>query len=338
MTTTHSRSTNAGKGWSFVTPDNVPIPGDVIRCVQELGIPIAKSTYDELWGHCPGHEKNTGFPDRNPNNWSILTEDRVTDKGKVIPAGTHHCFSCGYGGSFVKLVKDWTNCGWDDAVNWVKARGGILRVEKNLAPKPEKPKLRPVTEEELSAFVRPPLGVLARRYISQDAADRYGVLWEPEKRFFIFPIRHPDTGRLLGWQEKGPGHFKNVPYQVPKSTTLFGYHEFEGDYAVVVESPSDVPRLYSAGVSGPLGTYGVHVSEEQFELITNVTDTIIWALDNDKDGRKLMSTIKKKWSGRGVRNLFYNYGESLSKDPGEQGATEIWRSIRTAYSSPLAPF
>ena len=48
---------------------------------------------------------------------------------------------------------------------------------------------------------RPTPKALSARRIDLEAAQHYGVRWDPSDGAWILPIRHPD-GDLLGWQRK----------------------------------------------------------------------------------------------------------------------------------------
>lgn len=72
---------------------------------------------------------------------------------------------------------------------------------------------------------------------------------------WIIPIWSP-AGPLLGWQYKRLDIVANWPKKVKKSETLFGLRELReipatAHAVAIVESPLDVVRLASAGVTAP---------------------------------------------------------------------------------------
>jgi DNA primase len=325
MTTT-SRTRRLKKGW--LPKRTTPVPGNVLACLAELGIPILRVIGEEATGHCAMHYKRTGKDDRHPS-WSCNTE-----------TGVMNCFSCGYKGPFVQLVSDVLNVDWDEAVEWVRQRGGIERVNKilgrgqyieDLVPTRE---VRAYTEADLALFTLPPQEARRKRGLTRTSCEKYGVLWDPKRDMWITPIRD-ENGKLLGWQEKNERHFKNRPYSVEKSKSLFGFHLLQqGSTAIVIESPLDCPRVFSVGVEGAVSNFGAHISDHQMQMLLERCDFIIIARDNDKAGWTAARDIQQRYRGMGRRIGFWNYGDSSAKDPGEQSGEEI-RFGASNYLSPL---
>lgn len=325
MTGTRGTKSRLGKGWDALAN---PVPGDVLACLEELGVEVLRVSGDEALGRCPEHEKNTGSPDRHPS-WSCNTE-----------TGLYGCFSCKAGGRFVSLVQFMLACDISEAVAWVRARGSIERAKRRLSGDDErlKEKRRLVNEAELALYVDPPLGACSERLLDIEACQELGVLWDPREDMWILPIRDPETGKLWGWQEKNERYFSNQPYTVKKSLTLFGIDAFQGDLAILVESPLDVVRLRGLGFTGALASFGAKVSDEQMRLIRSRTRNLISALDNDKDGRKYSEEIVRQKYAHRFNLKFLNYDGIQAKDIGDMTADQIKQSIRTAVSSILMRF
>jgi DNA primase len=329
-----SRRTSSGtvrKGWDVLTSGS-PVPGNIPAALAELGIVLAREDHGEFYALCPGHRERTGKPDHHPS-WSVNEE-----------TGAHYCFACGFKGSFVSLVAYVLGLHTDEAVGWVRARGSIERARAVLERRTEPTPLavdtsKVVSEASLALCVPPPASALARRRLSPESAEHHGVLWDARRDCWVIPIRDPDGGRLLGWQEKNERYFRNRPRQVKKARTLFGADVFEpGSTAILVESPLDVLRLRTAGFPGGLSSYGVGVSQEQMRLIMDRTDTLIVALDNDRDGTKMCEEIRRGWGRRGLHLRYFNYTGTSAKDPGDMTDAEIGRAVDSAYSSVLARF
>jgi hypothetical protein len=257
---------------------------------------------------------------------------------------TGNCFSCGFRGPFVLLVEHMLKCDRDDAVGWIRARGGIERVKRTLD---ESKGLRLLTrdttlqinEASLALFVDPPAEALAKRGLSLASVQHYGILWDAAKDRWITPIRDPNTGKLWGWQAKNERYFSNFPKQVTKSQTLFGLEQFVEGPAIVIESPLDVPRIFTAGVEGGLSSYGAGVSEAQMKIVQAITDECIVGLDNDKDGTTYSRWLNDTY-GKSMILRFLNYADfdEEIKDPGNMTDDQILHSIDTAISSTLVRF
>lgn len=302
------------KGW--LPPRPTPIPSDVLAAMYDLGIDVLRVDGDEANAQCYAHFERVGKYDRHPS-WSCNTE-----------TGVFHCFSCGWKGPFVLLVSEVLGISWEEAAAWVRKRGGIQRVNKILgrgreegepAPERERPE---ITEADLALFTSPPEEARKQRGLSLPACEKYGILWDPTREMWIFPIRQAD-GKLLGWQEKNARHFRNQPFSVKKATTLFGFHLLQpGSTAVLLESPPDCARLLSVGVEGAVSSFGSAVSEIQMQMLFERCEHIVIAMDNDEAGWKSAKELKERYRGMGRRFSFYHY-TSAAKDPGEQTGPDI---------------
>lgn len=315
------------RGW--LQPRATPIPGDVLAALAELDIEIHRVIGEEATGRCAMHIQRTGTEDQHPS-WSCNLE-----------SGAFNCFSCHWRGSFVQLVSDVLEISWDDAVAWVRERGGIERVNKilgrgqyigDLVPEREVPVY---TEADLVLFTAPPREERMRRGLTAASCVKYSIVWDAEKEMWIFPIRDA-AGKLLGWQEKNERHFRNRPFSVEKGKTIFGYHLLvPGSTALLVESPPDCARIDSVGVRSAtaVSSFGSFVSDTQMQMLFDICKDVIIGMDNDKAGWDSARDLKKRYSGMGRRLRFYNYGESQAKDQGEQSGEEIRFGVDNALST-----
>jgi hypothetical protein len=302
------------------------IPGDVLAALDELGIQIIRVTGEEATARCHMHYGRTGKDDTHPS-WSCNVE-----------SGVFNCYSCGWKGTFPQIVCDVLGVSWDDAVEWVRQRGGIERVNKILGRGqyiddlvPEKPPVT-YTEADLALFTLPPARALTKRGLTVASCQEYGVLWDPSRGMWITPIRDAE-GSLLGWQEKNERYFRNRPYEVGKSKTVFGFHLLPpGGTAILLESPLDCLRLSSVGIPGAVSSYGAEVSDAQMQLLFGHCKLIVLALDNDRDGWKHAMELKRRYRGMGRRLAFYNYGDCDAKDPGDQSGDEIRYGVHRRLS------
>lgn len=305
-------------GWGST---GIPIPGDVLGALDELGIRVVKLGFGEAWALCPGHYERLGRENNKPNKWSIN-----------VDTGQHSCFSCGFSGSFVSLVQEVLDYERSDAEEWVRDRGGVERVRRYLqsASHSEQPvPRREWNESRLALFGDAPHYARERRRISEGSLKHYGVLWDEENSQWILPIRDPETFELWGYQEKSEdGYFGNRPARVHKSETLFGIDCFTGRTVILLESPLDCLRLYSAGIYGGVSSFGAKVSDAQMDLLFDIAEVIIIAMDNDEPGRAAARAIKEKYLRSGKTIKFINYDGIEGKDIGEPNVTD--RQIRQA--------
>lgn len=316
---------------------------DVNQALDALGIEYDERNH-EANALCPAHKARTGKEDNSPSWWINLD------------TGQHLCFSCGYKGNLAQLVcdvnefylKTWDNkyaYDYDLARAWLSEVSAIpieklLEMVKSLpnridaAPKPLE-----MSEARLALFEEPPAEALSLRNITEEAAQKYGVLWDTKKATWILPLREPHFNRLMGWQEKGTLHrtFFNRPAGLQRAKTLFGIENQTDGTTIVVESPLDCLRIHSAGFPGAVATCGTSLSEDQIKLL-RYSDRIICAFDNpnvDKAGRKASEEMRKFGRKYGLNLFFFNYGGSDAKDPGDLTDEQIAWGIANAKSSVL---
>jgi hypothetical protein len=255
------------------------VPADVSAALDDLGIDHVIRG-DEATAICP----NPRHDDSSPS-WSCNQR-----------TGMHHCFSCGWGGSFVYLVAAVRQGSYDAATLWVRTH----RVRTNLdgeevVSKAKERRAREVRESDLWLCGPPPAAELEARSVSEEAAGWSEILWHKDKGCWIFPIRDPRTDRLLGWQEKHGKRHLNRPVDLDRTECVFGwqYLRATGDKGPVVwvESPLDVGRFLTAGWERVVSTYGVEFTDKQIGLMLTQADEVIFAMDNDLAGHRKVS----KW-------------------------------------------
>ena len=308
--------------------------GDIAEVLLRLGIDATQRN-DEFVGFCPMHLERTGREDHNPS-WSVNVE-----------TGVHHCFSCGYKGTLLTLVAElnefiteWDRYDLEAAKAWLRQSIEVdfdalakqleeLRNAYISLPKPVE-----MSEGRLGVFSDVPVWALEARNLTEEACWAYGVKWDEKNSSWITPIRYPDTGKLMGWQEKGQTSrmFRNRPTGVAKSTTLFGYGVFPHTTMVVVESPLDAVRLASIGVHGGVSTFGASVSDAQIELMRSA-NTLIIAMDNprvDAAGEKASKDLYNRLKAAGMECWFFNYGDTGAKDIGDMSEDQIRSGILNA--------
>ena len=300
-----------------------PLPSDIALTLPELGIDVDKVIRGEAWALCP-----------NPKHF-----DHEASWSINIDTGQHYCFSCGWGGNFLILVKATKSYRDDEeAEDWVRSHGGIDVAIKKLRGERayEKQQAEEVGEADLSLYEEPPRWALKERDIDRVSAKAYGILWEPTKEQWILPVREPATGRLKGWQVKGTGRNSrtmiNHPEHLEKANTLFGYHLL-GDTAYLEESPLDCGRLHTWSIDGAVSGYGVHISDEQMDLIVDRCKALYVCLDNDAAGRRKEKDLWERYRSQ-IRMFFANYehvqGDDYVKDHGDMTPEQIDWSLTNA--------
>ena len=291
---------------------------------------LGKSTNSEVWALCPGHD------DTNPTSFSVNRD-----------SGASFCFACGYRrGDLVALVVDVKGVdAWSAAV-WLRENGASLtarieRVRDRVPPS----KRKAVTssgysiEGEFAVFGDVPDEELDERALRRESVDHFDIRWDDGD--FIIPIKDV-RGKLQGWQRRRKPRPKNYPKDVSKSQYLFGAYEFEGDRAILVESPLDVVRLHSEGYSGAVSSFGSWVSLAQKRALESKASKILIAMDDDEAGHKSTIELVERFAPKMLTWVFsYDHlPEKLRgevKDPGDMEWDEIAEGIRTATFATRLP-
>lgn len=305
-----------------------PVPGDVQSAMETLGLTITRVDGEEIYTHCPAHEALVGKADRNAS-FSVNAS-----------TGLCFCFSCHYGGSWLRLAADMLDVAEDQAVAWTRAQGTLGASKRRLAKlRDQHHETSPVVSRAALALCEEPTpDMLAARKITAEAAAEFGVL--REGRSWILPIRGRD-GRLLGWQVKDGAYVRNRPADVvQKGESIFGVHLPPRQVVLVVESPLDAVRLhgldwarYAMPAPACRALYGSKASDTQISLVAAAGERVISFHDHDPFGWGLAKRMYVDLRAVGMVMLTVTYdGLPRDVDPGDLTDEQIVTQIRTAIS------
>lgn len=277
--------------------------------LEHIGVEDIRSLGEEIQGRCPMHERRTGERERRPDHWSINRH-----------SGAHHCFSCEYSGSLVRLIMDVSGASLWDARKMIRT----FDVDLSDDEAPWEPPIGMMIETRLEDFGPPPPRAMARRHLTLEAVARYQLRWNAEEAAWVIPIFSPG-GEKWGWQTKG-SEIRNHPPGIKKGRTLFGLDVLRGDLALLVESPLDVAYLDTLGVPA-VAAFGCQISEMQMKLLVERCDSLVLALDDDRAGiAETRRLLKERWHHR-IPTTVFNYRGLSGKDPGELSPAEISRGL-----------
>jgi DNA primase len=297
---------------------------DPEKVLLNLDVSMVAQRGNEVNGLCPMHKARTGNDDHSPSWWVNLE------------TGVHLCFSCGYKGNMYTLVRDLKGLDHFDIQDFLKEKTELpldvlMKRLKDLPQyiTPDEP--IGMSEARLAVFTDVPEIELKKRFLTREAVNAHGVVWDPKNNAWILPIREPNDFSLWGWQEKGATgrFFKNYPPGVKKSKTVFGVHILDEVKPLwVVESPLDAVRLTGLGYNA-IATYGAIISEDQGKLMRRST-SIIAAFDNDQAGKKASEQMLGFSRKYGFDLKYFNYAGIDVKDVGDMTEKEIARGLETA--------
>jgi DNA primase len=297
------------------------------KVLDSLDIEHVGTRGDEIQGFCPAHEERTGHVDHSPS-WYINSD-----------TGAHICFSCDFRGNVVTLVAKLKGYDtFEEAKEWLSggSNGFLEAIERSLEKREVHPfeELVYVSEASLAAFKYPPDKALKSRGLTLEAANKHQVLWNKRQQAWVTPIRDAATNQLLGWQEKGyyGRYFENNPAGTKKSNALFGLNQYDGGTMIVVESPLDVVRLESLGITGGVSTFGAIISPKQLEYIRKA-DRVLFALDSDAAGLAASMKMLDLTKEFNFEAWFFNYDNIDIKDVGGMSRAEVLQGIENAIHS-----
>lgn len=250
--------------------------------LEGLGIVVVQSGDREIACRCPFHHDSHPSFSMNAKN------------------GLWICYQCGASGTLDMLIEKITGKTGDGEpiIRHMKRatfRPAARKDAEDAIKEGEKLYTEPMDPYYLyakySSFGQVPEWALEERNITREAANHFGLHW---RKGWIIPIwasrKTADiTQDFWGWQFKREEVVNNYPPGVKKSTTLFGMNMLEEPWAVLVESPLDVVRMYSVGLPA-VASYGAMVSKYQIGLLVAELDKVVLALDNDMAGEE--QTIK----------------------------------------------
>lgn len=305
---------------------------DLEQVLANLGLKLGRSTTKEVWALCPGHD------DHNPTSFSVNRD-----------TGECFCFACGYRQSdLLGLTMDIRGGDAWSASVWLREHGASLsaRIERvrDRVPPSQRARAQAKTksgfsiEGEFAVFGDAPDEALEERLLRRDSIDLYDVRWD--KGNFIIPVKDL-KGKLHGWQRRKKPRPKNYPEEMRKSDHLFGAYEFEGDRAILVESPLDVVRLHSEGYSGALASFGSWVSLSQMRLVETLASKLLIAMDDDEAGKKATMMLVRRFEKK-MPTWVFNYDHLPEKlrgrvDPGDLEWEEIAKGISTSTFAAQLP-
>lgn len=341
---------------------------DVDAVAAELGIAETEqsSTEDKFTGFCPFPENHSHGD--TTGKFAIFKESKVT-----------HCYACG-SRSLLALVMELKELDQDDAEAWLRkhaledARSDPEFVEDFLnafVPKerrrPSLPEFGPgLLEKRFSPLIDHMPEYLEARGISEEIANRYGLMYSPEYRvrgfangetqehvgpFIIFP--HWFRERLVGWQARvvnqnspcqKPSYpswipkYKNTS-EFPKDQTLYGLDQAirQKGPVLVAESAASVMYAQSLGIPA-VGTFGAEPTKRQIKLLAGFQEVVL-AEDNDKAGREftdtlltsldnVLGTIKAPLVAQGS-----DVGDYHSLEGGDQRLLDLYKEARASLFS-----
>lgn len=248
---------------------------------------------------CPFH--NNG-QEKKPS-CGISRKD-VIKQGKTVPAGTVHCFTCGWTGTIAEMVSHVFGRETDFGKfgrRWLLTNFVSLKIEDRsvIIPKLRQFEQNYVTEEELDSYryIHP---YMYKRKLTDEIIDKFDVGYDPDFKLvkdgnkipcITFPVKDLKGNVVFVARRSIEGKIFHYPISVGKPVYALNEIPPNSLYFVVCESILNALRLWTRGVYATaligLGT------EQQYNLIKRSNArTIYSAFDGDVAGKQALKRLK----------------------------------------------
>ncbi|WMU07974.1 hypothetical protein vBCtySFA88_00042 [Clostridium phage vB_CtyS-FA88] len=287
--------------------NDVPVLADVEAIFTELRNQLQLNGIDLLHDIKPTNNniqftciKHAGGHEHKPS--CGISEVDVRRGDKVFPAGTVHCFTCGYTASLDIFISD---CfGKDDfgsfGFKWLMKNfvsldietrkkmdfGFNSRLQDVQAPQP---KIKYITEAELETyrFIHP---YMYKRKLTDEIIDDFDVGYDKNTRCLTFPVADKNGNILFVYRRSVNSKFFNAIKDTVKSKTIYGIDKIYQNISkissvIITESIINCLTCWTHGkpAMALLGTGAVNQYKILRELpIRNLT----LALDPDEAGMR----------------------------------------------------
>ena len=212
---------------------------------------------------------------------------------KEIPAGTVHCFTCGWSGNLQTMIS--AVLGYDDfgaaGARWLLKNFVTIEVDERPEIKLDFETRRNVkstnfiTEQELDKY-RYYHPYLAKRGLTERTCDKFDIGYDPERDCITMPVRDALGRCLFVATRQIKSKFFNLPKDIEKP--VYGLYEIGADKLkeiLICESVFNAATAYQYGRPA-VALFGTG-NKEQYEVLKNLScRKFVLALDPDDAGER----------------------------------------------------
>lgn len=214
---------------------------------------------------------------------------------KEVPAGTVHCFTCGWTGSLQQMISH--VMGYDDfgemGTRWLLKTFGTVQLEERPSleidvQRGEKSHVEApnfITEEELDSY-RYYHPYLEKRGLTEELCDKFDVGYDSKTDSITMPVRNENGNCLFIARRSIKSKFFNYPKQVEKP--VYGLYEIDAyhlDEILVCESIFNAMTAYKYGRPA-VALLGTGDEIQYRKLLTLPCRKYVLALDPDEAGER----------------------------------------------------
>lgn len=256
---------------------------------------------------CPFH---SGGHERTPS-CEILLED----KGST-PAGTVHCFGCGYRASLVKFIANCLNISYKQATEWIlsvsnydiiQSTRDISEIELKLDTEDVEEEVPEVSIDELKQYdyIHP---YMFERKLTDDIIKKFDVGYDPKTDSLTFPV-YVD-GKCV-FVAKRRVKYKRFDLPKLKNKPIYGLDYITDNEFIICESIIDALTCWSYGKQA-VALFGT-ASDYQLKVLNNVRQRkLVIGTDGDEAGDKAARRIAKALTNKLVTRLDIPKGKDIN--------------------------
>ena len=273
---------------------------DILEVVEQY-TELQKTTSGEYKGRCP-------FPHHEDNNPSFTVNP---DKNLF------NCFGCNTSGNTIQFVEKVEGIDFKTALNKLADNKGIepTKIKNNYRNSTQDfintiQELKDISrrEEVFGGHLIPKYTKHQHKYFTEQfkktTLERFdiGYCFDPSDELHnrvVIPWRD-EEGRLLALVGRDVTGNSKAKYKAKKGSrkqdTLFNLYQakrYADNCIVVVEDEKSVMRLWELGIKNAVALGCTSINGRKF-LLRKYTDTIVLALDNDKEGKRATKKIRNK--------------------------------------------
>lgn len=256
---------------------------------------------------CPFH---SGGHERTPS-CEILLED----KGST-PAGTVHCFGCGYRASLVKFIANCLNISYKQATEWIlsvsnydiiQSTRDISEIELKLDTEGVEEEVPEVSIDELKQYdyIHP---YMFERKLTDDIIKKFDVGYDPKTDSLTFPV-YVD-GKCV-FVAKRRVKYKRFDLPELKNKPIYGLDYITDNEFIICEGVIDALTCWSYGKQA-VALFGT-ASDYQLKILNNVRQRkLVIGTDGDEAGDKAARRIAKALTNKLVTRLDIPKGKDIN--------------------------
>ncbi len=231
---------------------------------------------------CPFHKDGQ---ERHPS-FGITTEE-IVKMNKRVPAGSCHCFTCGYKtASFVQFIADCFGSNLQYAEDWLITRYGEVWIEKP-------PTLLPISNDEEEKFLDPSIlaqysyyhPYMYQRKLTNPIIEKFDIGYDKETNSLTFPVWDINDRLVFITRRNVSNKNFNIPTGVVKPVYLLNYLIKEGaTTAYICESQINALTLHTWGYAG-VALFGTGDEYQYEQLKKSGIRHFVLCFDGDAAGK-----------------------------------------------------